>query len=100
MEDQDLPIPRSFTAPIAARLLKTTGHLLRQLTAAGGIKAEGKEHRRYRREELERLLGRRLTLADWLEAEAAQQPRRQANTRYNAKRSMADTGLGLTKGAA
>src|SRR6266566_2819881 len=82
---QDL-LPARFSAPIAARLLRTTTETLASPTNTGAIHAEPPGGRRYNREELERLLGRRVTLVDWLDAESAEIPRREAQRRYNAKR--------------
>ena len=86
MSDKNL-LPNAFTAPISARLLKTTPDLLAELTAAGGIAAlPGEGWRRYAREEIEGVLGRALTVEEWAEAERAQDARRAANQRYNRKR--------------
>jgi len=79
-------IPTSFTAPIAAKLLRTTPGSLASLTRAGAIAPlPGNSWTRYGRGELERILGRRLTVAEWLEADG-DHDRRDANQRYNRKR--------------
>jgi hypothetical protein len=101
MTDRDL-LPASFTAPIAARLLKTTPSLLAELTAAGAIAAmPGENWRHYSRDEIERVLGRQLIIQEYLAAERAHDRRREVNQRYNAKRSGGRTLLRVpAKGAA
>jgi hypothetical protein len=86
MSNGDL-LPRSFAAPLAALLLRTTEPLLRRLTKAGGIASEGKQHPRFSRVEIERVLGRPITLKDYLEADRKRDARRDANRKYNVKRA-------------
>jgi hypothetical protein len=82
-------IPASFTAPIAALLLHTERETLDSLTRSGGILAlPGESWNRYSRGEIERILGRRLTIAEVWQAEAAHRPRKEANRRYNQKRRL------------
>jgi hypothetical protein len=81
-------LPGAFTAPIAAKLLKTTPDLLAELTAAGAIAAVPCEGwRRYSRTEIERVLGRELTVAEWLAADREHDRRRAIHKRYNLKRA-------------
>jgi hypothetical protein len=63
MSSSDL-LTRSFAAPLAALMLRTTEPLLRRLTKAGGIASEGNEHPRFSMAEIERVLGRPITLKD------------------------------------
>jgi hypothetical protein len=99
-DPQDLLPPR-FSAPISARLLRTTPEALAKLRRAGAIHAETRPPRaHYSRAELERVLGRGLTIEEWLRAWKAEKPRRDANRRYNAKRRVADSAKGLRLPAA
>ena len=71
-----------------ARLLKTTPELLTELTASGGIAAlPGEGWRRFSRTEIERVLGRPITVTEWLAADRDHDRRREANHRYNSKRA-------------
>jgi hypothetical protein len=80
-------LPKSFTTPIASRLLRTTPETLASLTRSGAIQAlPGESWNRYSRTEIERLLGHPITLAEWVEASRSHEPRREANRRYNSKR--------------
>ena len=82
-------IPNSFTAPIAALLLHTERETLDSLTRMGAILAlPGESRNRYSRGEIERILGRRLTITEVWQAEAAHRPRKEANRRYNQKRRL------------
>src|SRR5690242_11020057 len=97
-------IPPTFTAPIAAKLLRTTPESLASLTRTGAIAALP-TRTRYAREEIERILGRTLTIEEWLRADREHDSRREANRRYNQKRGEGVPGallLGLlpTKGTA
>jgi hypothetical protein len=86
-EDHYDAIPSRFSVPIAALILKTTPEALDSFRRTGAIRVETAiQQPRYHREELERILGRKLSLADWLDAEKAHQPRREASQRYNSKR--------------
>lgn len=86
-EDFNDLIPSSFTAPIAAKILRTTPESLASLTRTGAIIAlPGESWTRYSREELERILGRQLTVPEWLEADRDHDRRREANRRYNRTR--------------
>jgi hypothetical protein len=83
----DLLMPSTFTAPIAAKLLRTTTESLASLTRVGAIYAQpGGAVSHYSRGEIERILGRALKLEEWLAAEERHAPRREANRRYNGKR--------------
>jgi hypothetical protein len=84
-------MPDSFTAPIAALLLHTERETLDSLTRSGAIMAlPGESWNRYSRGEIERILGRRLTITEVWQAEAAHRPRKEANRRYNLKRRSKD----------
>jgi len=106
MEHRDFAcglIPSTFTAPIAAKLLRTTPESLASLTRTGAIYAQPGAVSRYSRGEIERILGRPLRLEEWQAAEERHAPRREANRRYNRKRRNRKGGPGqppMTPGAA
>ena len=80
-------MPSSFTTPIAAHILKTTPESLMSLARTGAIRPEPSGSLlRFSRAEIERIQGRPLTLADWLAAEQAHEPRREIHRRSNARR--------------
>lgn len=84
-------IPNSFTAPIAALLLHTERETLDHLTRSGAISPmvlPGASWDRFSREEIERILGRRLEITEVWQAQAAHRPRKEANRRYNQKRRL------------
>src|SRR6516164_6490453 len=88
-EHGDLPrglIPSTFTAPIAAQLLRTTPEALQSLTRCGAIFAQPGARPTYARGELERILARPLRLEEWQAAEERHAPRLETNRRYNRKR--------------
>jgi hypothetical protein len=88
-EHGDLPhglIPSTFTAPIAASLLRTTQEALASITRTGAIFAQPGARPTYARGELERILGRAIMLEEWQAAEERHEPRREANRKYNRKR--------------
>src|SRR5271165_6125059 len=79
-------MPSSFPAPIAAKLLRTTPESLASLTRVGAIMAIPGARASYSRGEVERILGRALTLEEYRTADDRHEPRRAANRRYNRKR--------------
>jgi hypothetical protein len=79
-------MPSTFTAPIAAKLLRTTPESLASLTRTGAIYAQPGAVSRYSRGEIERLLGRALRLEEYQAAAERYAPRLEANRRYNRKR--------------
>src|SRR5271165_7543917 len=79
-------MPSSFPAPIAAKLLRTTPESLASLTRVGAIMAIPGARASYSRGEIERILGRALTLEEFRQADYQHEPRRAANKRYNRKR--------------
>src|SRR5215813_3657172 len=83
-------MPNSFTCPIVAHILRTTVESLHSLARIGAIRPETSGSLlRFSRAEVERILGRPLELKDWLDAEAAHEPRREVHRRHNRKRSAA-----------
>src|SRR5215467_11762167 len=73
-------VPSSFTTPIAAHILKTTPESLMSLVRCGSVRPEPSGSLlRFSRVEVERILGRPLTVTDWLAAEEAHEPRREVH---------------------
>ena len=87
-EDLHRWLPNALPLAIAAGIMRTTPESLLSMTRSGVIMPlAGESLLRYSRQDIERVLGRQITAEEYLRADRGHDARREANRRYNAKRS-------------